>query len=105
VIEAMAPRAQTAYEGAMKKLLIVLGTVTLWSSVALAFAPTLKNEDSKSYNYKVICGGSTTNSSINGNTETSLTTGDCTLEVEGAGSAKLKDDLRCVIKDGSLSCS
>ena len=85
MIEAIATRAQTAYVGAMKKFLIVLGTVTLWSSVALAFAPTLKNEDSKSYNYKVICGGSTTNSSINGNTETKMVEIEVWRDEEGNG--------------------
>jgi hypothetical protein len=73
---------------------------------ALAFQPTFKNEDSKSYKYEVQCGGSTTHSSISANTSTTLSSGNgnCTLKVEGAGSAKLKDDLKCVIKAGSLSC-
>ena len=90
----------------MRKFTIFIGAATLLavSSVALAgFQPTLKNEDSKSYKYELICGGSTTSSSISANTQETLRSG-CKLKVQGAGTAKLVDDMKCVIKGGTLDC-
>ncbi|MFO0555813.1 MAG: hypothetical protein U0271_45975 [Polyangiaceae bacterium] len=90
----------------MKKLVAggLFASMVVTVSVAMAFSPTLKNEDSRSYDYDLECGGSTTHSSIGGNTSTTLSSG-CTLKVDGAGSASLSDGTSCVIKDGSLSCN
>ncbi|MGA9520870.1 MAG: hypothetical protein WBV82_05365 [Myxococcaceae bacterium] len=81
----------------------VLPAALLISSSALAFQPTLRNEDSKTYRYELQCGGSTTQSSIGGSTNQTLRSG-CTIKVKGAGSAKLSDDMRCRIKDSMLEC-
>ncbi len=88
----------------MKKLFIAI--VLLAAGNALAFSPELRNEDSKSYDYQIECGGSTLHSSIAGNTTTSLGMGSegCKLKVKGAGSAKLAADMRCNIKDEMLDC-
>lgn len=84
---------------------VLLG-LFLVSSTAWAFAPTLRNKDSERYEYTIECTGTTKNSSISGNTKTSLgmSSEGCTLNVDGAGSAKLQSDMDCVIEDGSLSC-
>lgn len=88
---------------ALTALLASLGVAT----AAWAFQPTLRNEDSKSYQYEIECGGSTTHSSISGNTSTTLSSGNgnCKLKVKGAGAAKLADDMKCVIKNGMLDCT
>lgn len=88
-------------------LALVALAVFLVSSTAWAFAPTLRNRDSDSYDYTIECGGLTRNKSISGNTRTSLgqSSEGCTLNVEGAGSAQLEEDMDCEIEDGSLSCS
>ena len=88
----------------MKKILFA--AVLLAAGSALAFSPELRNEDSKSYDYEIECGGSTLHSSISGNTTTSLgmSAEGCKLKVKGAGSAKLAADMKCKIKDGMLDC-
>ncbi len=68
----------------MKKLLIVT-LLLMTSTAAYAFNPTLENNDSKTYRYKVICGGSTSNTSIGGNTTQTLTSGNCKLDIAGVG--------------------
>lgn len=51
------------------------------------------------------CGGSTLNSSIGSNTLQTLSgKKGCTLIIEGAGSAKLADDMKCKIKKSTLYC-
>lgn len=87
----------------MKSVFLACLTVVALSATAFAFSPELVNEDSSSYDYELECGGSTTNSSIGGNSSTSLSSG-CTLRVDGAGSASLREDMRCTIRNGSLSC-
>ncbi len=90
----------------MKKTIIgiVLGSIFL-AAPAYAFAPELSNRDEQSYKYKIVCGGETTDSSIDGNTTTSLSGSEgCKLVVKGAGSAKLAADMKCKIKDHSLDC-
>ena len=90
----------------MKKTILAIAfSVSLVPAVALAFSPELHNDDGKSYDYEIACGGSTTHSKINGHTTTSLSSGNnCTLKVQGAGSAKLAPNMKCTIKDGALSC-
>jgi hypothetical protein len=74
-------------------------------SIADAFQPTLRNQDSKSYKYQIVCGGSTVHSTISANSSTTLSSGpNCKLKVEGAGATKLADDLKCTIKNGMLDC-
>ena len=75
----------------------------LLSAPAWAFQPTLHNEDSKTYEYELECGASTTHSSIGGNTTTTLSSG-CKLKIKGAGSAKLSDNMKCKIKNSMLEC-
>jgi hypothetical protein len=85
-----------------------LGTLvgaTAIGTLAFAFQPTLKNEDSKTYKYQLVCGGSTTHSSISGNTSTSIGGVGCKLVIEGAGAAKLAEDTKCVIKKSTLDCT
>lgn len=74
--------------------------------LAYAFSPELHNEDDKTYEMEIECGGSTTHTSINGHTSTSLS-GDsgCKLRVKGAGTVKLADDMKCNIKHGELDCT
>jgi hypothetical protein len=88
-------------------VLASVASALLVSAHAWAFQPTLKNEDSKTYEYEIQCGGSTTHSRINGNTSTTLSSGNgnCKLKVKGAGVVKLADDLKCVIKKGELDCT
>lgn len=83
--------------------LAAFAAVTFAAATALAFSPTLHNDDSSRYNYVLECGGSSTNSWVDSNSTVTLSSG-CTLKVEGAGSADLKDDMSCQIKDGSLRC-
>lgn len=87
----------------MKRVLLACLTVVTFTTTALAFSPELVNEDGSAYEYELECGGSTTNSSIDGNSSTSLSSG-CELRVRGAGSASLREDMRCTIRNGSLSC-
>ena len=56
----------------MKSVLLACLAVLTLTTTALAFSPELVNEDSSSYDYELECGGSTTNSSIDGNSSTSL---------------------------------
>jgi hypothetical protein len=81
-----------------------LGASLLVSTFAFAFQPTLSNEDGREYKYELQCGGSTTHSSISGNTTQTLSSG-CKLVITGAGAAKLADDMRCKIKNSTLDCS
>lgn len=85
----------------MKKILLVLGILML-STVVYAFQATLSNKDSKRYDYKLKCIG-TSNSYIGSNTTTYLRSG-CTLIIDGMGEYEIKDDMKCVIKDGKLTC-
>jgi hypothetical protein len=87
----------------MKSVLLACLTIVSLTATAFAFSPELVNEDSSGYSYELECGGSTTNGSIDGNSSTSLSSG-CTLRVSGAGSASLREDMRCTIRNGSLSC-
>jgi hypothetical protein len=93
----------SVWSPSMKSVLLACLSVLTLTTTALAFSPELVNEDSSSYDYELECGGSTTNSSIDGNSSTSLSSG-CTLRVRGAGSASLREDMRCTISGGSLSC-
>jgi hypothetical protein len=91
----------------MKSLQLAVATFGLLLASTAAYAgfhPTLHNDDSKEYKYELDCGSSSTLSHINSNTTETLSSG-CTLKVEGVGSAKLTDDMKCVIKNASLSCS
>jgi hypothetical protein len=89
----------------MKKTLMAIGLSLVLAPAAWAFAPELHNEDGKAYDYDLVCGGSTTHSHIGGHTTTSLGSGNnCTLKVQGAGSAKLAPNMKCTIKGGALSC-
>jgi hypothetical protein len=88
----------------MRKWAAFLG-VSLFASSSLAFSPTLRNEDSKSYSYEVKCSGSSLHSSISGNTSMSLSGHNgCSLIIPGAGSAQLADNLNCTIKNSTLIC-
>jgi hypothetical protein len=82
--------------------LISVALLSLSVSLAYAASPELRNQDSQSYNYALACGPSTVNSSIDGNSSLSLSTG-CTLTVNQT-SFKLGDGMSCTIKDGALSC-
>jgi hypothetical protein len=85
---------------------VLLAAALLTAAAAYAFSPELRNEDSKTYEYEIECGGSTLHSSIGGNTTTSLSASKgCKLKVKGAGAAKLSDDMKCKIKDGMLDCT
>lgn len=66
----------------MKRILFT--AVLLSAGTALAFSPELRNEDSKGYEYELVCGGSTTHSSIGANTTQSLA-GQCGLQAEDQG--------------------
>jgi hypothetical protein len=89
----------------MKRTLLAVAATFLFAAPAFAFAPELHNEDDKSYEMEIECGGSTTHTSINGHTTTSLSASSgCKLKVKGAGSAKLHDDIKCKIKNGMLDC-
>ena len=89
----------------MKKTLIAIAFGLFVAPAAWAFSPELHNEDGKSYDYDLVCGGSTTHSKIGGHTTTSLGSGtNCTLKVQGAGSSKLAPNMKCTIKGGALSC-
>src|SRR5437016_6031621 len=52
----------------MKKsvFLLALPTSILVSGLALAFQPTLSNDDGKAYSYELLCGASSSRSSISG---------------------------------------
>jgi hypothetical protein len=84
----------------MKKVIVF--ALIMISSLAYAFQATLTNEDSRRYDYKLKCVG-TLNTYIAGKPTTYLRSG-CTLIIEGVGSAEIKDDMKCVIKNGVLSC-
>lgn len=88
----------------MKRILFAV--TVLLSASAFAFSPELKNEDSKSYEYELECGGSTLHSSIGSNTSTSLglSAVGCKLRVKGAGAAKLSENMKCKIKNSMLDC-
>lgn len=90
----------------MKRTLFAGIATLLIASPAFAFSPELHNEDGQSYEYELVCGGSTLHSSISGNTSTSLglSSVGCKLKVKGAGSAKLSENMKCKIKDHSLDC-
>ncbi|MBL9036917.1 MAG: hypothetical protein JNG84_00250 [Archangium sp.] len=81
-----------------------LAAALLASTAALAFHPTLSNQDSKKYEMEIECGSSTLHTSIGSNTSTSLPHEGCKLRVKGAGSAKLAADMKCVIKNSMLDC-
>ena len=89
----------------MKTIKYAAAAAVLFVSAAAwaGFAATLKNEDSKPYKYELSCNGATTTSTIAPHTEETLRSS-CKLKVEGAGTASLVDDMKCVIKNGSLSC-
>jgi hypothetical protein len=92
----------------MKRTLTLIAVVVSFVAVpAYAFSPELRNEDSKSYNFEIECGGSTLQSSIGGHTTTSLglSSVGCKLKIKGAGAAKLAKDMKCIIKDSMLDCS
>jgi hypothetical protein len=84
---------------------IVLAALTV-GGLAFAFSPELHNEDDKTYEMEIECGGSTTHTSLGGHTTTSLS-GDsgCKLKVKGAGVVKLADDMKCKIQHGELDCT
>ncbi len=73
------------------------------SAIAFAFQPTLSNEDGRAYEYELICGASSTRSSIGANTTQTLSSG-CKLVIQGAGAAKLTDDMKCRIQGSTLDC-
>jgi hypothetical protein len=87
----------------MKKIIAFLTTM-LFAATAYAFQPTLKNEDSKAYKYEIKCTSSSTHSSVSANTSQTLSGVGCMLIIPGAGSAKLADNMKCVIKNGALTC-
>lgn len=70
---------------------------------AFAGRPTLENRDGREYKYELECGSSTLNSSVGSRTTVTLDA-KCKLRVKGAGSAKLDENMKCTIKDGSLDC-
>lgn len=80
-------------------------SAALISALAFAFNPTLVNRDSKTYQMDIECGSSTLHSSIGSNTSTTLSNVGCKLKVKGAGSAKLTENMKCVIKDSMLDCN
>lgn len=86
-------------------LRLVFAVAVLVAGAALAFNPTLRNEDSKSYEMEIECGSSTTHTSISSNTSTTLSNVGCKLKVKGAGSARLTENMKCVIKNSMLDCS
>ncbi len=87
----------------MKKILCV--SLMLFAATALfAWSPTLCNQDSTRYDYKLACGASTLNSYVGSNTTVTLR-GGCKLVVEGVGSADVSDDMKCTIKNRTLTCS
>lgn len=90
----------------MKRALFAGIATLLIASPAFAFSPELSNQDGRSYDYELVCGGSTVHSSIGSNTSTSLglSSVGCKLKVKGAGTAKLSEDMKCKIKDGMLDC-
>lgn len=87
----------------MTTILRSVALLVLVAVPALADA-TVRNEDSKSYQYELKC-MTTTSGTINSSETRHLNGGSgCKLTVEGAGSASLTDRSECKIKSGSLSC-
>jgi len=85
----------------MRALSLVL-SIALFSSAG--FAADLQNRDSKSYDVKIHDGGSTTHSSIGGNTYRNSVCSSCRLEVVGVGEIDVESgDSRVTIQNGSLS--
>jgi len=69
-----------------------------------AVAADLQNRDSQSYDVKIHDGGSTTHSSISGNTYQNSVCSSCRLEVVGVGEIEVESgDSRVVIQNSSLS--
>ena len=86
----------------MKRLLFIF-VLMLLAIAVFAFSPEFHNKDSRSYRYKITCGGSSSTTSINSNNSTTLSgQAGCKLEVFGVGSATLKNDKKYIIKNGKL---
>jgi hypothetical protein len=90
----------------MRRALFVLAMLTPATLFAADGDPTLKNSDSKRYDYRVECKDKATSSYLGSSTTTQLENAvGCTLKVTGAGTAKLKKGSACTIKDAKLSCT
>lgn len=89
----------------MKRALFVIAILAPGTLLAADGDPTLKNSDSKRYDYRVECKDKATTSYLSSSTTTQLENAvGCTLKVTGAGTAKLKKGSECTIKDAKLSC-
>jgi hypothetical protein len=89
----------------MKKAISVISILLLVA--AGIFAATLKNQDAKKYEIKIIESSTTTNSSIEGNTTIENICSGCEIQIVGddseTGKIKVGKDDVIVIKDGKLS--
>ena len=85
----------------MRKRFIVLAVALFASSNA--FAVSLINKDSKSYDIKVI-GSSTMSTSIqSGTVKNGICNSSCKIVVDGVGDIEASGSDKVVIKDGKLS--
>ena len=84
----------------MKTRILLLVAVLI--PAATLFATDLRNEDSRSYDIRY-GNGTTTNSSIGGNTTVASICSGCNIEVVGVGTISASAGETVVIKDGALS--
>lgn len=88
----------------MRKAFVTLATMAVVSAT-FAWAPTLKNEDSRSYDLKIKDNFSTLNTSINSSTTQTLSgkNGALLTIVATGDTITVKDDKTYIIKDGTIS--
>lgn len=87
----------------LKKIYLIIFMLA-FMGIAFAWSPELKNKDSKRYDLKIKCNGTTTSTFIGSITSTTLNSSDgCILEVIGVGSIKLKNDKTYIIKNGTIT--
>lgn len=90
------------YQGAtMKRAIMISGCLIAFSTSA--FAVSLQNKDSKSYDIRIKSSSSTMSTSIQSGTTKSSICSSCTIKVDGVGEIKASGSDRVTIKNGKLS--
>ena len=82
---------------------VSIALIALMASSAAAFAVSLQNKDSKSYNIRVKGSSSTMSTSISGGTVKGSICSSCKITVDGVGSIDASGSDKVIIKNGKLS--
>ena len=82
---------------------VTIAIVALFASTSAAFAVSLQNKDSKSYDIRVKGSSSTMTTSISGGTVKGSICSSCKITVDGVGTIDASGSDRVVIKNGKLS--